>query len=415
MKPIGLHPNQSGELADDDFSDGYLQLVHLLTQAAGLEHTLMAAYLYAGFSLKSRYSAVRGDITDTSFGLHRLGADLDADLERKHTLLDVAIEEMQHLSTVNQFLGELGAAPVMTPHQFPMSADIYPFAIELQPLTRPVAATFLWIEAEAIKFDGDGRGAEPPEFRRLVEAQLAELPDPIDDQPVSHLGSIYNSIVSVARRLAARPPQSLPDRLIDWPGWVSKMEWILGQGELAHYRFFRAIFTGEAFDHGDVWADPTRPEYPSVPLERGTAWAHAPGRIVARDARELAWLGDLHYWLILGLLDQSYRGRSRVGRYRAVGQMTRCLWSIGIELAHTHEVGFPFDPLAPSYQFGKDPATATAWLLRLALEALSVERTLHERGLLPVGYATDALPALIAALEESRPSQIGNDAASASS
>lgn len=415
MNPIGLHPSQSGDLAADDFGDDHLQLVHLLTQAAGLEHTLMAAYLYAGFSLKPRYAAIRGNVVDDLFGFHRLGSDLDADLERRHTLLDVAIEEMQHLSTVNRFLGELGAAPVMTPHQFPMSADIYPFAVDLQPLTRPVAATFLWIEAEAIKFGGDGRGAEPPEFQQQVENELAQLPNPIDDEPVSHLGSLYHAITTVARRIAERPPASLHDRLVDWPGWVSKMEWILGQGELAHYRFFRAIFTGDAFDDGDVWADPTRAEYPSVPLERGTAWAHAPGRIVAHDARELAWLGDLHYWLILGLLDQSYRGRSRVGRYRAVGEMTRCLWSIGIELAHTHEVGFPFDPLAPSYEFGKDHAAATAWLLRLAREAASVEGGLHDRGLLPVDYATDALPVLIAALEASDAAQIGTDAASASS
>ena len=44
---------------------------------------------------------------------------------------------MQHLATVNRFLRVLGAAPVLTPHEFPFAADVYPFVIDLRPLTRP--------------------------------------------------------------------------------------------------------------------------------------------------------------------------------------------------------------------------------------------------------------------------------------
>lgn len=414
MTSIGLNPSPNSGFVHDDFIDPQLQLVHLLTQAAGLEHSLMAAYLYAAFSLKPRYAHVRGDISDDSFGLHRLGAHLDADLERTHTLLDIAIEEMQHLGMVNRFLWALGAAPVLAPHQFPMSADIYPFAVDLRPLTRPVAATFLWIEAEAAKFGGDEPGSEPEEFQRAVESELSKLPDPLDDEPVSHLGSLYHAIVATTRRLAEDDP-STHARPVDWPGWLSKMEWILGQGEIAHYRFFRSVFTGDAFGGAGVWSDPAAADYPCVDLLRGTAWAHAPGQIVAHEARELAWLGDLHYWLILGLLDQSYRGRSRVGRYLAVGQMTRCLWSIGNDLACTHRVGFPFDPLAPGYQFGNDPASTTAGLLRVAREALAVEQRVARRGLLPPDYAPEALASLIADLGRRQPGATGSDDMSASS
>lgn len=403
MKPIGLRRDPNGGLVADDFVDPYLELVHLLTQAAGLEHSLMAAYLYAGFSLKPEYAAVRGEITPDLFGFHRLDSNDDGDVAKPHNMLDVAVEEMQHLATVNGMLGILGAAPVMTPHTFPLAADIYPFSIDLRPLTQPVAATFLWVEAESLKLTGHAPGSEPPEFQRLVREALDRLPDPIDREPVSHLGSLYNAIVRVAERVAEHPP-SFIDPMVDWPGWLSKMDWILGQGEIAHYLFFRRIFTGEAFAGGApdperVWEDPRSATYPSRDLERGSAWRHARSSIADANARRLAWLGDLHYWLILGLLDDSYRGRSRTGRYQAVGQMTRALWSIGTTLSDTYGVGFPFDPLRPSYELGKDKAASIQGIIRLAVEGTVVERDLAGRGLLPATYDRDALSSLIAELQ----------------
>lgn len=405
MLPIGLHADSTGRLGADDFADPYLELVHLLTQAAGLEHSLMASYLYAAFSLKPQYAEIRGNVNDELFGLHRLDGGLDSDLEKRHTLLAVAVEEMQHLGSVNEFLTVLGAAPVLTPHAFPMTADIYQFSIDLRSLTQPVAATFLWVEAESCKLAGHEPGSEPPAFQDLVTGALSRLPDPIDEQPVSHLGSLYNAIVRVAERVAADPP-SFAEQYVDWPGWLSRMGWILGQGEIAHYRFFRDIFTGEAFlpdsSHpGIVWADPTDEIYPSHDLVRGSAWKHSPTAFADDRARELAWLGDLHYWLILGLLDHAYRGRDRAGRYRAVGQMTRALWSIGLELANTYGVGFPFDPLGPNYQFGGNDQLAIHGLLRLANEAATLEQQIAAAGLLPRDYDADALTSLIAQLEAS--------------
>ena len=403
MKPLGLRRGPSGGLEANDFADPYLELVHLLTQAAGLEHSLMAAYLYAGFSLKPEYGSVRGDLSADLFGLHRLDSNDDDELDKPHNLLDVAVEEMQHLGAVNGFLGVLGAAPVMTPHTFPFAADIYPFSIDLRALTQPVAATFLWVEAESIKLTGDAPGSEPPAFQQLVHEALDRLRDPVDREPVSHLGSLYNAIVRVAERVAARPP-SFIDPMVDWPGWLSKMDWILGQGEIAHYLFFRRIFTGETFlpgapDPEQVWQDPDSDIFPSRALARGSAWRHARPGIDDENARRLAWLGDLHYWLILGLLDSSYRGRDRTGRYQAVGQMTRALWSIGTGLADTYCVGLPFDPLRPSYELGKNAAMAKQGILRLANEAVSVETDLSGRGLLPPGYDPDALSSLIAELQ----------------
>jgi hypothetical protein len=150
-----------------------------------------------------------------------------------------------------------------------------------------------------------------------------------------------------------------------------------------------------------VWADPDSEIYPSRPLRRGSAWRHATSPIPNENARRLAWLGDLHYWLILGLLDRAYRGRDRTGRYQAVGQMTRALWSIGIHLADSYGIGFPFDPLRPSYELGKDPQLAVQAIIRLADEAVTVEIDLRSRGLLPPGYDPDALTSLLAELQSS--------------
>jgi len=75
------------------------------------------------------------------------------------------------------------------------------------------------------------------------------------------------------------------------------------------------------------------------------------------------------------------------------------LWSIGTALADTYNVGFPFDPLRPSYELGKNQALSLQGIMRLAAEAVAVERDLAGRGLLPSSYDPDALTSLIAELE----------------
>jgi len=43
-----------------DFQDPYLELVRLVREATEIEHALLVQYLYASFSVKSRYQAVIG-------------------------------------------------------------------------------------------------------------------------------------------------------------------------------------------------------------------------------------------------------------------------------------------------------------------------------------------------------------------
>ena len=59
----------------------------------------------------------------------------------------------------------------------------------------------------------------------------------------------------------------------------------------------------------------------------------------------VAMLANMHYWLLLMLLDASYRDQDRAPRYKAIDGMTECLWHLGLELAARWDVGLPFDQL----------------------------------------------------------------------
>ena len=102
-----------------DFADPHLELVRLLREATEIEHALMVQYLYGAYSLKPAYEEIQGFAFPSA--THLLG---------------VAIQEMQHLEKVNRMLGDLGAAPNLIRQDFPYESDIYPFPLNLEPLSR---------------------------------------------------------------------------------------------------------------------------------------------------------------------------------------------------------------------------------------------------------------------------------------
>src|SRR5262249_10895415 len=90
-----------------DFADPYLELVRLLHEASEVEHSRMLQYLYGAFSLKPAYRSIAG------YGNANAG-----------DLLGVAIQEMQHLATVNRLLVALGAAPYLVREDFPYEPEV---------------------------------------------------------------------------------------------------------------------------------------------------------------------------------------------------------------------------------------------------------------------------------------------------
>jgi hypothetical protein len=358
-----------------DYADPYLALTSLLVDAATLEHSLMAMYLYALFSVKDQYAAVRGALSSQSFQPQPPGALVPETKAAAVTFLDVTIEEMQHLALVNQLLYELCAAPCLERHTFPYLFEIYPFPLELRSLDRASAASFMWIEAAAKqlnpKASKDQR--EPQALIEQVEQAIDLLPGQSNvadfrGQDLEHIGSLYGQILERLDALRRQPPQFLAPTFA-WGVWADRIDWLRNQGEIKHYRFFRSLFTGEAFGAGpEIWRDPHSHEYPSLSLPWRTAFKSRKDNI-GKGARELAWLANLIYWTLLCLLDLSYRSNNRKLIYVAIEHMASALWWLGLELAHKHGVGMPFDVMLVRYNLGRNDASTLAIIARLVREA----------------------------------------------
>jgi hypothetical protein len=375
-------------------SDSYLELIRVLSEGAALEHSLMIAYLFSMFSIKNRHSRVRGDVTPDLFMEHRIGGQpeeptADAD----HSWLAVCTEEMQHLSLANGLLGELGAAPNLMPHQWPLPADIYPFELDLASLSRRQVAKFLWIEADDTALDPAAHVGDPGEQRFIAEV-LRLLPR--HPKRPGHVGSVYRRVLDLLEKTATTKPPILSS---DFPyhAWYDRVKALQQQGEIAHFTFFRRQFTGKAFGgNADIWRP--GPDYPARELFRGTAFPRYQDTIPDPDARRVAWLANLHYWILLMLLDASYHDRDRGPRYQAIEGMTQCLWHLGLTLAERWGTGLPFDRLGRNYGVGRDRAAALAIIRGYAVEAKAAVEALDADGLLPPSYDRLVLPALIDAL-----------------
>jgi hypothetical protein len=373
------------------FADPYLELVRILTEAAALEHTVMLGYLVAGFSIKDHYAATRGDVTEHVFMRHRMGGQPEeGKLHPHHTLLDVAVEEMQHLSLVNRLLGQLGAAPNLAPHTVPFTADIYPFPIELEALNLTQVARFLWLEADPTALDPS---RHPPGPDRDFIERVLKLLGPDAPPAQEHLGSVYRAMLVQFARLEEQGSPFLPKEF-PFGQWRDRLRAILHQGEFAHFAFFRDVFTGAAFGGGPgIWIP--GPDYPALTLRGGTAFPGYADTIAPEPARRLAWLTDLHYWLLLALLDVGYRSESRVQRYMAIDVMTQCLWHCGLHLAQSFGVAAPFDRLRDSYGLGRDPASSIHIAGLLAKETLQQALALKKEGILPLRYDIPAIEQLV--------------------
>src|SRR5476651_1297266 len=170
--PAVLEPARSrnGKVVRD-FASPYLELARLLREATEIEHALMLQYLYAAFSLKPDYADIAGN-----------GAPGSTDL------IGVAVQEMQHLASVNRLLAALGAAPNLVRQEFPYEPAIYPFEFSLEPMSRKSLAKYIYAEAPSEIFLPTAAPAD-----RVFAATVIELLGP--GVRVNHLGSLYDAII----------------------------------------------------------------------------------------------------------------------------------------------------------------------------------------------------------------------------
>jgi rubrerythrin len=371
--PIVARPPSAAGIIRD-FSDPYIELIRLLHEACEVEHALMVQYLFAAFSVKPAYASI------VCFGI-----------PTSNDLLGVAVQEMQHLGKVNALLVALGASPSFVREDLPYEPEIYPFEFKLESLTQSSLAKYVYAEAPSEALDRK-KAVTPADkkFLDLLERMLGS------NRKYNHLGGLYANIISVLKEYIASPEENA--RTLE--PWIAKLEDIKNEGENEHFRFFKQLFTGthKAFaGHPDIWAlKPDHPSYPSRLLaDNPSAYVGHPTQIQDPTALALAWLGNLHYWTILLMVDHSYRAGqtelSGLGRAQMMGpfvSLARHLPTLG--------VGMPFDPLTTGYGPGQGSKHNLKFLACMVGEADKLAHKLkpHLPPDYPLGMGQETLAAL---------------------
>src|SRR5437868_1991831 len=167
------------------------QLLHALYEAAELEHNLMCTYLYAAFSLKQGVEE----------GLS--AAEADATARWRRAMLQVAIEEMGHLTAVWNITAALGGSPRFGRMNFPLDPGGLPASVvvRLAPFSAEVLQHFIFLERPTLSTEPDGAGFAPDfTFTRGVTAPRL-TPMPIDYETV---GAFYENLAQNVRNFVAR-------------------------------------------------------------------------------------------------------------------------------------------------------------------------------------------------------------------
>ena len=174
--------------SDDIVVQDREELIYLLCEAAEFEHTVMCSYLYAQWTLKR---GLDEDVTPTEL----------AAIERwRRSLAQVALEEMLHLSLVNNLLAAIGAAPHLWRPAFPVRPGHFPAGILMSLTPFGVAALdhFMYIERPEGLLIADGAGfGHTTHYRRVARPDML-APSPQDYASQGHL---YHGVLEGLARL----------------------------------------------------------------------------------------------------------------------------------------------------------------------------------------------------------------------
>jgi CDGSH-type Zn-finger protein/uncharacterized Fe-S cluster protein YjdI len=167
------------------------ELIYLLTEAAQFEHVVMCTYLYAQWSLKKEEAD--GITPQEKQAIDRW----------RGMIRSVALEEMLHLTLVNNLLAAFGAAPHFSRPDFPIRQGYFPSDLDfhLAPFNEETMQHFVFIERpEGIEVrDGAGFTHES-HYERVVCTDLL-TPTARDYGSQGHL---YHGIAQAIRRLAGQ-------------------------------------------------------------------------------------------------------------------------------------------------------------------------------------------------------------------
>ncbi|HYM60543.1 MAG TPA: ferritin-like domain-containing protein [Thermoanaerobaculia bacterium] len=129
--PLGVARAETQPAPISPELNGHQYAVFLLHVAAGIEHALMAQYLYAAYSI----------------GGAQVPPDLREMVERwQEVILGIAKEEMGHLITVQNVLRLLSGPLNFDREDYPFDAAFYPFDFTLERLTLDSLCKYIYAE-----------------------------------------------------------------------------------------------------------------------------------------------------------------------------------------------------------------------------------------------------------------------------
>lgn len=363
------------------FVDTREQLLHLLAEAAELEHNLLCCYLYAAFSLKRDASGLAPD-------------EAAAVARWRSVIMSVAIEEMSHLALVANLTVAIGGRPHFNRPNFPVASGYHPadIVVELAPLDQATLDHFIFLERPEEAALADGEGFEPDgDYGRGGRRGAALMPGAYDYRTVAEFYQrLRGSLSALARDLGesalfvGNPSMQIDADIAPMPGIapvtdlasalaaidtiVVQGEGASGQGDDSHYARF-----GSIKDEYETLLR-KRPEFaPAWPAARNPVMRRpvAPENRVHVDEPQAAALLDLAnalYNHMLRLLGQAF-GRGYSGsdsRRMLIDAAIRTMAAMGD--VSVHLATLPASPTAPGVNAG-----ITFTMLR-ATEALAEGR-----------------------------------------
>src|SRR5271157_4037198 len=171
-----------GRMHEDIVIQDREELFYLLSEAASFEHSVMCSYLYTMWSLKR----------DAAEGV--TAAELAAIEGWRRSLRQVALEEMLHLSLVNNILAATGASPHLWRPEFPVQPGWFPadVVMRLSPFAEATLDHFMYIERPDSIEMVDGAGFDHPAHHPRPTRPDLLSPTPRD---YASQGQLYHAVL----------------------------------------------------------------------------------------------------------------------------------------------------------------------------------------------------------------------------